>query len=101
MIGILQVNPPPQKFPDKNAEKNQHEETDKPTKHHMYSNIISKWKFHMAHKPQNRNHADKNVLAERQYLHKAKHTHNTTKSQTCKNSGMYIATKFTPKNFYI
>ena len=98
MIGILQVNHLPQKFPDKNAEKKyQHEETDKPTKHHVYSNIISKQKFHMAHKAQNRNHADKNVLAERQYLHKAKHTHNTTKSQTCKNSSMYMATKLPPQ----
>ena len=84
MINILQVNHPPQKFPDKNVERNdQHEETDKPTKHHMYSNIISKWKFHMAHKPQNRNHSDKNVLAERQYLHKSKHTYNTTQKK-CK-----------------
>ena len=76
--------------------KNPHEETDKPTKHQVYSNMISKWKFHMTHKPQNRNHADKNVFPERQYLHKAKHTHNTTKSQKCKNNSMYTATKLPP-----
>ena len=51
MIGILEVNHPPQKFPDKNAEKYQHQETDKPIKHHMYSKIISKCKFQMDHKP--------------------------------------------------
>ena len=71
IIGILQVNHPPQKFPDKNAEKQyQHEETDKPTKHHVYSKIITKCKFQIAHRPQNRNHSEKNVSAERQYLHK-------------------------------
>ena len=52
MIGILQVNHAPQKFPDKNEErKYQHEETYKPTKCHMYSKIISKCKFQMALKP--------------------------------------------------
>ena len=51
MIGILEVNHPPQKFPDKNAETYQHQETDKPIKHHMHSKIISKCKFDMAHKP--------------------------------------------------
>ena len=70
MIGILQVNHPPQKFPDKNGEKYQHEETYKPTKCHMYTKIISKCKFQMNHKPGNRNYSEKNVLAERQYPHK-------------------------------
>ena len=62
IIGILQVNHPPQKFLDKNAEKYQHEETDKPTKHHVYSKIITKCKFHIAHKPQNRNHSEKKMF---------------------------------------
>ena len=60
--------------------KYQHEETDKPTKHHVYSKIITKCKFQIAHKSQNRNHSEKkNVSAERQHLHKSKHTYNTTK----------------------
>ena len=42
---------------------------------------MTKCKFQIAHKPQNRNHSEKNVSAERQYLHKSKHTHNTTKNQ--------------------
>ena len=82
IIAILQVNPPPQKFPDKNAEKQyQHEETDKPSKHHVYSKIITKCKFQIAHRPQNRNHSEKNVSPERQYLPKSKHTHNTAKKK--------------------
>ena len=43
--GILQVNCPPQKFPDKNAKKYEHAETDKPAKYHVYSKIIMKCKF--------------------------------------------------------
>ena len=59
--------------------KYEHAETDKPKKHHVYSKIITKCKFQITHKEQKRNHSEKNVSSNRQYLHKSKHTHNTTK----------------------
>ena len=53
-------------IPRQNAEKQyQHEETDKPTKHHVYRKIITKCKFQIALRPQNRNHSEKNVSPER------------------------------------
>ena len=70
--------------------KYQHEETDKPTKHHVYSKIITKCKFHITHKPQNRNHSEKNVSAERQYLQNSNHTHNSTKKN--KNAKTVVST---------
>ena len=57
-IAIAQLHPPPQKLPDKNAHKqHQHDETDKPTKHHVYSKIITKCQFQIPHRPQNRKHS--------------------------------------------
>ena len=51
MIGMLQVNHPPQKFIHKNEErKYQHEETYKATKYLIYSKTINKGKFQTPHK---------------------------------------------------
>ena len=88
MIGILQVKHPPQKFPDKVYKKYQHEERYKPTKCHIYIKMTMKCKFQMACNPSNINHFEKNVLGERQYPHKSKHQHNTTKSQKLNKSSM-------------
>ena len=55
-ISQLHPPPPPQKLPDKNAEnQHQHEETDKPTKHHVYSKIITKCQFQIPHRPHKQN----------------------------------------------
>ena len=52
MIGILEVNHPPGKFSEKmHKKKYQHQKTDRPIKHHMYSKIINKYKYQMAHNP--------------------------------------------------
>ena len=50
MIGILEVNHP-ENFSEKMHKKYQHQKTDRPIKHHMYSKIINKCKYQMAHKP--------------------------------------------------
>ena len=71
-------------IPDKNIEKKyQHEKAYKPRKCHIYIEMISKCKFQMACNPWNINHSQ-NVLAGRQYPHKSKHHHNTTKGQKLK-----------------
>ena len=44
----------------------------------------------MAHKPWNINYCEKNVLGERQYPHKSKHQHNTTKKPKTEKSSMDI-----------
>ena len=46
--------------------------------------MTMKCKFQMACNASNINHFEKNVLGERQYPHKSKHQHNTTKSQKLK-----------------
>ena len=51
MISILEVNHPPEKFSEKMRKKYQHQKTDRPIKHNMYSKIINKCKYQMAHNP--------------------------------------------------
>ena len=46
--------------------------------------MTTKYECQMAHNASNINHFEKNVLGERQYPHKSKHQHNTTKSQKLK-----------------
>ena len=74
MIGILEVNCPHEKLRKNIQKKYQHQKTDRPIKHHMYSKIINKCKYQMAHKPSKHKTSctKKNISAETQYLHTSK-----------------------------
>ena len=62
----------------------------------MYSKIINKFKYQMAHKPskQKPSCTKNNVSAEMQYLHTAKPY--TQYHKKHKNSSMYMATRLSP-----
>ena len=97
MIGILEVNHPPEKFSEKMHKKNQNQWTDRPINHHIYSKIINKFKYLWLTSHQNRNHPARknNVSAETQCLHTEK-PYTQYHNKKHKNSSIYMATRLTP-----
>ena len=82
MIGILEVNYPSENFSEKMHKKYQHQKTDRPMKHHMYSKIINKCKYQMAHKPSKQKPSCTKKMFQQRHNTPIlqNHTHNTTKN---------------------